>query len=201
MASFKCSKCSLATKRSYNLRRHLRDVHGICANTPVNGDNKLQAGLPSRMPEEKQYGRESHKQQPRMEQDYSEEEDKPRINPVDGLYTEEEIEKIRAALKETKCQILDCVLNILPPSLKAEAKQICDITRDNERIWMNDKKEVILDGRVIPKSNICTLIIEKLMKCQSPVNSKQPEKENKLLKYLLTHQTKALERERGVPHV
>ena len=103
----------------------MRDVHGICANTPVNGDNKLQTGLPSRMSEEKQYGRELHRQQPRMatEEYYEEEEeDEPRINPVDGLYTEEEIEKIRAALKQTKCQILDCVLNILPPSLKAEAK-------------------------------------------------------------------------------
>ena len=82
---------------------------------------------------------------------------------------------------------------------ESRSERICDITRDNERIWINDKKEVILDGRVIPKSNICTLIIEELMKCQSPVNSKQPEKENKLLKYLLAHQTKALERERGVP--
>ena len=52
MASFECSKCSLATKRSYNLRRHLKDVHGIYANTFVKGDNKLQAGLPSRMSEE-----------------------------------------------------------------------------------------------------------------------------------------------------
>ena len=59
----------------------------------------------------------------------------------------------------------------------------------------NDKKEVILDGRVIPESNI----LEELTKCQSPVNSKHHEKENKLLSYLLAHQTKALERERGVP--
>ena len=36
------------------------------------------------------------------------------------------------------------------------------------------------------------------MKCQTPVNTKQYETENKLLKYLLAHQTKALERERGV---
>ena len=61
--------------------------------------------------------------------------------------------------------------------MKAEAKRICDLTRDNDRIWINDKKEVILDGRVIPKSNICTIIIEELMKCLSPVNPKQYEKE------------------------
>ena len=102
MASFKCSECSLATKRSYNLRRHLRDVHGICANTPVNGDNKLQAGLPSRMSEEKQYGGETHRRKARMEPDYSEEEDEPRINPVDGLYSREEIEKFGEDLTRKK---------------------------------------------------------------------------------------------------
>ena len=71
MASFKCSECSLATKRSYSLKRHLRDVHGISAKTPVNRDNKLQAGLPRRMSEEKQYGGETHRRQARMEPDYS----------------------------------------------------------------------------------------------------------------------------------
>ena len=101
-------------------------------------------------------------------------------------------------MKRTKCQILNCVFNILPPSLRAEAKRICDLAREKDRIWINDKKEVILDGRVIPKSNICTLIIEKLRKYQSPVNTKQYEKENELLKYLLAYQKKALERERGV---
>ena len=137
---------------------------------------------------------------PRMEQeDYEEEEssgNEPRANPE---YTKEEIEKFRAALKRTKCQILDCVLNILPPRLKAEAKRICNLTKENDGIWINAKKEVIVDGRVIPKSNICTIIIEELMKCQSPVNTKQYETENKLLKSLLSHQTKVLERERGVP--
>ena len=37
------------------------------------------------------------------------------------------------------------------------------------------------------------------MKCQNLVNTKLYEKENKLLKYLLAHQTKALEREKVVP--
>ena len=120
----------------------------------------------------------------------------PRTNPE---YTKEEIEKFRAALKRTKCQILDCVLNILPPRLRAEANRICDFTKKNDRIWINAKKEVIIDGRVIPKSNICTIITEELMKRRSPVNIKQYETENKLLKYMLSHQTKALERERGVP--
>ena len=184
MNSFKCSKCSYNTIRNYDLTRHLKRVHGIYVNAPFKGDNQLQAGLPSQMSEEKRHSGE------RMEREDSEEE-------PNTVYTKEE--KLRAALKQTKCEILDCVLNILPPSLKAEAKRICDLTRDNDRIWINDKKEVILDGRVIPKSNICTLIIEELIKCQSPVNTTQYIKENKLLKYLLAHQTKALERERGAP--
>ena len=79
-------------------------------------------------------------------------------------------------MKQTKCEILDCVLNIFSPSLKAEAKRICDLTRDDDRIWINDKEEVILDGRVVPKSNIFTLIIEELMKCA--VNTKQYETED-----------------------
>ena len=162
-------------------------------NTPFKGDSQLQAGLLSQMSEE--YEEVIHRQHPKMEQEYSEEENESRSKPE---YTEEELEKLRAAMKRTKCQILDCVLNILPPCLRAEAARICDLTKENDRIWINDKKEVILDGRVVPKSNLCTLIIEELMKCQSPVNTKQDETENKLLKYLLAHQTKALERERGV---
>ena len=68
-------------------------------------------------------------------EEYSEEEENElKTNPVDGLYNREEREKIRDALKRTKCQILDCVLNILLPKLKAEAKQICDLTRENDRI-------------------------------------------------------------------
>ena len=205
MVSFKCSKCSFATTRSYNLRRHLKDVHGIHANTSFERGSQIPAGIPEEIQyeEELQYPRiNSH--QPRMDpEEYfeEEEEDEPRINPVDGLYSKEEREKIRDALKRTKCQILDCVLNILPPSLKAEAKRICDLTRDNDRIWIINKNEVILDGRVIPKSNIYTLIIEELMKCLSPINTKQYEKENKLLKYLSAHQTKALERVRVCPYV
>ena len=84
MNSFKCSECSYNTIRNYDLTRHLKRVHSIYVNTTVKRDNQLQAGLPSRMSEEKQYEGESHRQKSRMEQDYSEEEeDEPRINPVD----------------------------------------------------------------------------------------------------------------------
>ena len=190
MNSFKCSKCSYNTIRNYDLTRHLKRVHGIYVNTPFKGDNELQAGISSHMSEEIQYERESHRQQSRMPE---EEEEEPSFN---SEYTRKET--LLEALKRTKCEILDCVLNILPPSLRAEAKRICDLTKENPQIFINDKHEVIIRGQVEHGSNILTLIIEELMKCQSPVNSKQYETENKLLKYLLAHQTKVLERERGV---
>ena len=191
MNSFKCSKCSYNTIRNYDLTRHLKRVHGIYVNTPFKGDNQLQAGISSHMSEERQYERESHRQQSRMPEE--EEENEPSFNPE---YTRKET--LREALKRTKCEILDCILNILPPSLRAEAKRICDLTKENPQIFINDKHEVIIRGQVEHGSNILTLIIEELMKCQSLVNTKQYETENKLLKYLLAHQTKALERERGV---
>ena len=87
MNSFKCSKCSYNTIRNYDLTRHSKRVHDIYANTLVNGDNKLQARLPSQMSEEKQYEGETHRRQAGIEPDYSEEKDEPRINPVDRLYT------------------------------------------------------------------------------------------------------------------
>ena len=52
MASCKCGECSFATKRSYNLRRHLKDVHGNYANTSFKGGNQIQARSPSQMSEE-----------------------------------------------------------------------------------------------------------------------------------------------------
>ena len=130
MNSFKCSECSYNTIRNYDLTRHLKRAHNIYANTPFKGDNHLQVGLPSQKSEE-------YEKLPRMEQEYSEEEDEPRTN---SQYSKEEIGKLRAALKRTKCQILDCVLNILPPSFRVEAKRICDLTRVKDRIWINDKK-------------------------------------------------------------
>ena len=103
MNSFKCSKCSYNTIRNHDLTRHLKNVHGIYVNATVPGNVQLQTRLPSRMSEEKQYGGETHRRQARMEPDCSEEEeDEPRINPVDGLYSREEIEKFGEDLTRKK---------------------------------------------------------------------------------------------------
>ena len=180
MASFKCSECSLSTKRSYNLRRHLRDVHGICANTPVNRDNKLQAVLPSRMSKKNNMEDSTHRHQARMD----EEEDEPRINPVDGLYTREEIEKFGEDLTRKKCHILDCVLDTFPEHLKAKAKSMCDILKCKDRFFILPSHEILFDGEVDRGSNIRDYIMDSLIEPPLPGTPKfrMLEKENERLK-------------------
>ena len=56
-------------------------------NTSIKGDNYSQAGLPSRRSEEKQDGGYVPRHNPRMEEEYE-----PISNPVDGLYSPEQIE-------------------------------------------------------------------------------------------------------------
>ena len=199
MASFKSSECSLTTTRSYNLRRHLRDVHGICANTPFKGDAKLQAGLPSRMSEEKQYGGESHRHQPRMAQDYSEEEE-ARSNPVDALYTREEIEKFGEDMRRKKCHILDCVLDTFPEHLKTKAKSMCDTLKCKDRLFILSSHEIVIDGGVDRGSNIRDYIMDSLIEPPLPGTPKfrMLERENERLIRALPYYEKALARARGV---
>ena len=71
MVSFKCKECLNETKRSYNLRRHLKNKHKVAKNAvvpinPTNAVRHLGDGLPRRQP-------------------------KP--EPEDGLYTEKEYEQ------------------------------------------------------------------------------------------------------------
>ena len=182
MNSFKCSKCSYNTIRNHDLTRHLKNVHGIYVNATVKGNDKLQAGLPSRMCEETQYGGETHRQQARMEQDYSE--DEPGINPVDGLYSREEIEKFGEDLTRKKCHILDCVLDTFPEHLKAKAKSMCDILKCKDRFFILPSHEILLDGEVDRGSNIRDYIMDSLIEPPVPGTPKflMLEKENERLK-------------------
>ena len=72
---FKCSICSLAMKRSDNLKRHLKNVHGIPNNTVV--PVKLQVGS-------SQLGGGVHRTQ---------------AKPEDGLYTKEEFEEAMSTIR------------------------------------------------------------------------------------------------------
>ena len=165
MNSFKCSKCSYNTIRDYDRTRHLKRVYGIYMNTSVKGDNQLLAGIPSRMSEERQCGGESHRQQSRMEQDYSEEEDEPRINPVDGLlyYSQEQIEKFGDDMRRKKCHTSDCVLDEFPEHLKTKAKSMCDTLKCKNRLFILPSHEIIIDGEVDRGSNIRDYIMDSLI--------------------------------------
>ena len=78
MDSFNCSECLFSSKRSDNLKRHLKNVHGVAKNktvVPIKssvGSSQLGDRLPRRQP-------------------------KP--EPEDGLYTKEECEETMSTLR------------------------------------------------------------------------------------------------------
>ena len=183
MESFKCSKCSYKTTRNYDLTRHLKGVHGIYVKTfaPCKVVTQPKAEFHS----------------PIMDSEVSEEEEEVSDEEVSNEFTENQIENYMAEMKRRKCIMLDRVLALLPPRLKPVAKRICDSHKENEQIFISDKNEVIVQGEVKPGSNILTVVLDELVK--SPGNFKEAELQIDTLKYLLAHQTKALERERGVP--
>ena len=121
--------------------------------TLSDGDNNLQAWITlSRMSEEKQYGGHVPIHRASMEPDYSEEEeDEPRINPVGGLYTREEIEKFGEDMTRKKCHILDCVLDTFPEHLKAKAKSMCDILKCKDRFFILPSHEILFRWRGWPR--------------------------------------------------
>jgi len=122
-------------------------------------------------------------------------------NPIDGLYTREEIERLGAGLRSRKCRILDSVLETIPNHLKAKAKIVCDTLKGRDDVFINPDYELIIHGTLIRGSNICNLIINRVTRSPSTGNEqfKQTETENRRLKYMLDHQTKSLEGERVVP--
>ena len=199
MASFKCSKCSYNTIRNHDLTRHLKNVHGIYANTSVKRYNQAQVRIPTRMPEEGQYSEESYRPQDTMEeQDYSDEEEEecePRTHPVDGLYAEQIDDMTRK-----KCRILDCVLDTFPEHLKTKAKSVCDTLKCKDRLFILPSHEIVIDGKVDRGSNIRDYIMDSLIEPPVPGTTKfkMLEKENERLKQNLAYVEKALARARGV---
>ena len=195
MNSFKCTKCSYNTIRNYDLTRHLKNVHGIYANTSFKGDDHLQIGIPSRMSEERQYEVES--QHSKM----SEEENEPRKDPVDGLYFPERHDSSEENdMMRKKCRILDCVLDTFPEHLKTKAKSMCDFLKCKERLFILPSHEIVIDGVVDRGSNIRDYIMDSLIEPPIPGTSKFTllEKENERLKRNLAYYEKAMARARGV---
>ena len=196
MNFFKCTKCSYNTIRNYDLTRHLKNVHGIYAKTTFKGNNQLQVEIPSRMSEERQGGGHFPRHHPRM----YEEEGEPRNDPVDGLYTREEIEKFGDDMTRKKCHILDCVLDTFPEHLKTKAKSMCDTLKCKDRLFILPSHEIVIDGEVARGSNIRDYIMDSLVEPPIPGTFKFTllEKENERLKRNLAYYEKALARARGV---
>ena len=65
---------------------------------------------------------------------------------------------------------------------------------ENDSIFLNDKRESIVGGEVIPNSNICTKIIEALTSCPNPGASIRPTRtETKLKTYVPRNETRESE--------
>ena len=196
MNSLKCSKCSYNTIRNYDLTRHLKNVHGIYGNTSIKRDSQLQAGIPSRMTEERLYGGESNNHIDTTD----EEEEEPKTDPVDGLYSSEQIEKFGDGMRRKKCHILDCVLETFPEHLKTKAKSMCDTLKCKDSLFILPTHEIVIDGEVDRGSNIRDYIMDSLVEPPVPGAPKfmMMEKENERLKRNLAYYENALARARGV---
>ena len=109
------------------------------------------------------------------------------ISELAKQLTEDDYQRLGAQLRSKKSDILNCVLEIIPENLKYKAKCICDKLLQNDSIFLNDKKELIIGGEVIPNSNICTKIIEALTSCSNPGSSIQPTRTEKKSTKLKTH--------------
>ena len=75
------------------------------------------------------------------------EDDESRTNPVDGLYSSEEIEKFED-MTRNKCHLLDCVLDTFPEHLKTKAKHMCDTLKCKDRLFILPSHEIVIDGKI-----------------------------------------------------
>ena len=135
------------------------------------------------------------KHDPRMD-----EEDEPISNPVDGLYSPEQIENWGNDLRRKKCHILDCVLDTFPEHLKTKAKSMCDTLKCKDRLFILPSHEIVIDGEVDRGSNIRDYIMDSLVEPPVPGTPKFTllEKENERLKRNLAYYEKALAKARGL---
>ena len=101
--------------------------------------------------------------------------------------TEFDFQRLGEQLRSKKSSILNSVLEIIPDNMKYKAKCICDKLIQSDSIFLNDKRELIVGGEVIPNSNICTKIIEELTSCPNPGASIQPTRTETKSTKLKTH--------------
>ena len=217
---WRCRICEKKTKKRANVVRHLKLIHGIddidfknvikdtniCVESyetdrsPV-CSNKLE--LQSRMTEKGRPLSEDYREIPykvsRLNWEGHQTEEKyeyePRsISEMAKYLTEGDFQRLGEQLRSKKSSILNSVLEIIPDNLKYKAKCICDKLIQNDSIFLNDKRELIVGGEVIPNSNICTKIIEALTSCPNPGASIQPTRtETKLKTHVPRNETRESE--------
>ena len=217
---WRCNLCSLKTSRRGNVIRHIREVHKIDdpdarnatkdSKTSVKSNGRdrttivsnghqpriMSAGIPlSEHLTDLQDGGHLPKHHPRMD-----EEDEPISNPVEGLYSPEQIENWGNDLRRKKCHILDCVLDTFPEHLKTKAKSMCDTLKCKDRLFILPSHEIVIDGEVDRGSNIRDYIMDSLVEPPVPGTPKFTllEKENERLKRNLAYYEKALAKARGL---
>ena len=121
-------------------------------------------------------------------------------NPVEGLYSPEQIENWGNDLRRKKCHILDCVLDTFPEHLKTKAKSMCDTLKCKDRLFILPSHEIVIDGEVDRGSNIRDYIMDSLIEPPVPGTPKFTllKKENERLKRNLAYYEKALAKARGL---
>ena len=186
---WQCNLCSLKTSRRGYVIPHIREVHKIDdlnaqnatkdSNTGVKSDGKdkttkvsnvqqrtiMGAGIPlSEHVTDLQDGWHFLKYEPRMD----EEDDESRTDPVDGLYSSEQIDD----MTRKKCHILDCVLDTFPEHLKTKAKSMCDTLKCKDRLFILPSHEIVIDGKIDRGSNIRDYIMDSLIEPPKPGTTK-----------------------------
>ena len=182
---WQCNLCSLKISRRGNVIRHIREVHKIDdpdaqnatkdSNTGVKFDGQdkttkvsnvqqrtiMGAGIPlSEHITDLHDGGHFPRHDPRMD----EEDDESRTDPVDGLYSSEQIDD----MTRKKCHILDCVLDTFPDHLKTKAKSMCDTLKCKDRLFILPSHEIVIDGKIDRGSNIRDYIMDSLIKPPVP---------------------------------
>ena len=113
MDSFKCTECSFETKRSDNLKRHLKNVHGVSKNAVVRMKTSGGTGqLGDRPPKRPRIQETEDNLYPKKEYEGTMDtldgsrqlgdglpRRQPRPEPKDGLYTKEEFEETMADIR------------------------------------------------------------------------------------------------------
>ena len=214
-----CRICQNKTSRRGNIIRHLKLVHSIddrdCKNAykdsnetsriPSYGESRkvtpvCSNGLQSRMMGSGKQLSEDGGYLPRQDPRMDEEDDETRTNPVNGLYSLEQIENWGNDLRRKKCHILDCVLDTFPEHLKTKAKSMCDTLKCKDRLFILPSHEIVIDGEVDRGSNIRDYIMDLLVEPPVPGTPKFTllERENERLKRNLAYYEKALAKARGL---